>query len=160
VQLCLTPVVGGDVSPLEDALGAGEGGRQLVLGLEHPVAGAGRVVGALAVALLQQVPAQGEGIARGEEGAPVETGLGGGLGRVVVRAEAELEVAHVVGGQLDPDLGYGEAMVDGGSRQCSVTRTILLLHYTATISTLLLHYTGTLIVCPFLYLRLITPRPY
>ena len=55
MSILLTPIIGGNVSPLEDALLAGEVAGQLQVEGEDPGAGAGPVPRPAAVALLQQV---------------------------------------------------------------------------------------------------------
>ena len=101
-EVKLTPVVGCEVSPLEDTLRAGQVTRQLEPDGEDLVPGGREVLGPLAVGLLEEVP--------------VQTGLGGGHQGVVLRTQPELEVAHVVGGELDPDLDALVLLVYPGDR--------------------------------------------
>ena len=84
--ILLTPIVGGNVSPLEDALLAGEVAGQLQVEGEDPGAGPGSVPRPAAVALLQQVPGQARG--------------GGRHPWPVLRAQPELKISHVVGSQF------------------------------------------------------------
>jgi len=84
------PIVGRNVPPLENALGTGQILWQLVLCFKDSVARSWKVTRTNSVALLQKIP--------------VKAGLGGRFCRVVVWAETELKVTHVVRCQLYPDL--------------------------------------------------------
>jgi len=84
------PIVGRNVAPLENALGTGQILWQLVLCFKDSVARSWEITRPNSVALLQKIP--------------IKAGLGGRFSRVVVRAEAELKVTHVVCCQLYPDL--------------------------------------------------------
>lgn len=85
-----TPIISSHVSPLKDALPTGQILRQLVMHLEDLTAGARIVLVVLGHDVDQQML--------------VEAGLGGGFLPVVIGAHPELEVAHVIGGQLHADL--------------------------------------------------------
>lgn len=86
----ITPIVAGDVSPLKDALAAAQTIRQLVVGLEDPVTRA-RVVSSRAIFRPQHVLIEAILVdLRALEGH---------------RTRSKLEIALVVGGQLDLD-GY------------------------------------------------------
>ena len=66
------------------------------------VPGGREVLGPLPIGLLEDVP--------------VQAGLGGGHQRVVLGTQPELEVAHVVGGELYPDLDALVLLVYPGDR--------------------------------------------
>ena len=66
------------------------------------IPGGREVLGPLSVGLLEEVP--------------VQTRLGGGHQGVVLGTQPELEVAHVVGGELDPDLDALVLLVYPGDR--------------------------------------------
>ena len=76
---------------------------------------------------------------------PVKAGLGGRFSRVVVWAEAELKVTHVVRSQLDSQLHMLFSL------PCPV--------FFIWINSEEILLSGTLIDWPFLYFRVITPRP-
>jgi len=84
------PIVGCNVPPLENTLGAGQILWQLVLCFKDSVARSWKITRPNSVAPLQKIP--------------VKAGLGGRFSRVVVWTEAELKVTHVVRCQLYPDL--------------------------------------------------------
>ena len=96
----LTPVICCKISPLEDTLSAGEIGRELEPHLEDSVAGAWVELASLPIGLLQEVS--------------VQAGLAGRHQGVVLRTQPELEVPHVVGGQLDLHLHPVVPPVDPG----------------------------------------------